>query len=219
MKRLNIKFLVGILAFIIGVFVAGLFTYRILITDNSNREVNKIVELKQSEQAEVSEEEKVYLAILNELFVKDSQRSLSISDKTDSWNLEHLKETTTEERIQHLKKYYESASSETLKDYEMKMHKSSRFNYNFQLPVKYDFINKEELNKDFENDIKDFSKKYPNLGGLIEFSAIGFNENKNQAFVQVDYTFCPLCGFGSSLLLERIDGNWKIVKSYGGWVS
>lgn len=220
MKKLNLKILVGIITFFIGIFAVGGFTYCVINTENKNLEITKTIETEKSNQPQISEEEKVYLAILNELFIKDGQNSLAISDTTNFYsNAKYLKETTAEERIQNMQKYYDSASLETLENYEMKMHKSSEINFDFQLPVKYSFINKEEFDRDFENNIKDFSKKYPNGGGLIEFSSIGFNVEKTQAFVSVDFTYCGLCGFGSHLLLEKIEGNWKIVKNYGGWVS
>jgi hypothetical protein len=217
MRKIKLKFFVGILAFILGIIAVALFTYRALKPENVNNQEIQTVENKQSEP---SEEELVYLAVLNDLFLKDNVKLLVISNQTRFYsNPDYLKEIPFEQRFQDMKKYYVAATDDTLKDFDSKMRQSLKLNFIFELPVKYIFINKEEVSKGKEGGIIAFSKKYPDAEGMIEFSAVGFNEEKNQAFVRVDFIYCPLCGFGNSILLEKINDNWKIVKNYGGWVS
>lgn len=219
MKKMNLKIAVGAITFAIGIFAVALFTYRAFTTERISTQTTQSLEIKNPEQT-IKPEDEVYLAVLRELFLRDSTKLLAVSDKTDSYaNPEYLRIPPNEEKIQDLKKYHPEVPDETLRDYEMKMHNSSKLNFNFNFPISYIFINKGEVSEGKDGGIVAFSKKYPNSSGMIEFSAIGFNSEKTQAFVHVDFIYCPLCGFGSSLFLEKIDGNWKVIKNYEGWVS
>ena len=216
---MNLRFSIGLLTFAIGIFAVAFFPYRAFTTEGIYPQTAQSSEIKKPEQI-VNPEDEVYLAVLHELFLRDSTKLIAISGETDSYaNPEYVKIPTTEEKIQDLKKYHPEVADETLGDYEIKMHTSSKLNFSFNFPIRYIFINKKEVKEGKEGGIVAFSKKYPDSSGMIEFSSIGFNSKKTQAFVHLDFIYCPLCGFGSSLLLEKIDGNWKVVKNYEGWVS
>ena len=55
----------------------------------------------------------------------------------------------------------------------------------------------------------EYYRQYPESGGLIEFSAVGFNMDKTVAVVYMGHSCGPLCGGGSFHVLEKIEGNWK----------
>ncbi len=57
----------------------------------------------------------------------------------------------------------------------------------------------------------DFYKRYPDSGGIIRVTAVGFNRQRTLAIVFTGSTCNNLCGRGSLVLLKKIDGKWKPV--------
>jgi hypothetical protein len=55
----------------------------------------------------------------------------------------------------------------------------------------------------------DFYKRYPDSGGIIRVSTVGFNRQKTLAIVNTGSSCNDLCGSGSFHLLKNIDGKWK----------
>ena len=55
----------------------------------------------------------------------------------------------------------------------------------------------------------EYYRQYPESGGLIELSAVGFNVDKTVAVVYIGRSCGPLCGGGTFHVLEKVDGKWK----------
>lgn len=167
------------------------------------------------------EEYEVYSALLNEMFVEDGAKLLVIQKETLFYaNPDYLKQTTTEGRILDMKKYYPSVSEETLRDYEAKFMQSSILKSNFNLPAKHVLINEAELMKDKDGSrVNSFYEKFQDASGMITLSKVGFNKNRTEAFVKVEFVFCPLCSHGDKILLEKKFGKWRIKENFGGWAS
>ena len=55
----------------------------------------------------------------------------------------------------------------------------------------------------------EYYRRYPESGGLIELSAVGFNVDKTVAVVYMGHSCGPLCGGGTFHVLEKVDGKWK----------
>ena len=53
-----------------------------------------------------------------------------------------------------------------------------------------------------------FYQRYPDSGGWMELSAVGFNVNKTVAVVYMGHHCGPLCGGGGFQVLEKKDGKW-----------
>ena len=53
-----------------------------------------------------------------------------------------------------------------------------------------------------------FYQRYPDSGGWMELSAVGFNVNKTVAVVYMGHHCGPLCGGGGFHVLEKKDGKW-----------
>ena len=53
-----------------------------------------------------------------------------------------------------------------------------------------------------------FYRQYPDSGGYVEVSAVGFNDRKTRAMVYVAHSCGDLCGLGSYRLLEKVGGKW-----------
>ncbi len=66
---------------------------------------------------------------------------------------------------------------------------------------------------------KNFGAKYPNAGGLITFSRIGFNRDFTQALAYFGQTSGPLTGSGHLVILAKKDSIWKVQKTYVVWIA
>jgi hypothetical protein len=68
-----------------------------------------------------------------------------------------------------------------------------------------------------------FYKRYPDSGGYIVVSAVGFDPVKRRAMVYMAHSCGSLCGGGTHHLLEKVDGAWREAKIPGVsncvWVS
>ena len=53
-----------------------------------------------------------------------------------------------------------------------------------------------------------FYQRYPDSGGWMELSAVGFNVNKTVAVVYMGHHCGPLCGGGGFHVLTKKDGKW-----------
>jgi hypothetical protein len=64
-----------------------------------------------------------------------------------------------------------------------------------------------------------FYAKYPDAGGIMAFSRVGFNEKRDRAFLYSTISCGWLCGTGHYHLLKRESGKWVLFKSYMAWIS
>ena len=95
----------------------------------------------------------------------------------------------------------------------------------FQLDRPYEFVFDKEIDGFFSNGVggwKSFYEKYPDSGGYMELSAVGFNADKTVAVVYTAHFCGGLCGGGGFEVLEKKDGKWQPLKWKGSscsWVS
>jgi hypothetical protein len=54
--------------------------------------------------------------------------------------------------------------------------------------------------------------------GLIILSGVGFNPARTQAVFYIDH-FCGLCGGGRYVLMEKINGSWRVRGEHYIWIS
>jgi hypothetical protein len=54
---------------------------------------------------------------------------------------------------------------------------------------------------------------------LSTFSRAVFSEDGRNALVEFSHVCGSLCGSGSTLLMHKLNGRWKIAKRCGGWIS
>ncbi len=94
-----------------------------------------------------------------------------------------------------------------------------------QLDRPYEFVFDKEIDGFFSNGVggwKSFYEKYPDSGGYMELSAVGFNADKTVAVVYTAHFCGGLCGGGGFEVLEKKDGRWQPLKWKGSscsWVS
>lgn len=60
--------------------------------------------------------------------------------------------------------------------------------------------------------------KYRQIG-TVRFSKVAFSNNKNRAAVYTSFMCGRLCGAGQILFFEKVNGNWKYIRTWEMWVS
>ncbi len=65
----------------------------------------------------------------------------------------------------------------------------------------------------------EFHARYPNAGGMITVSRIGYDPSHTHALLEVGMGSAPLAGYGEYLLLEKVSGNWQVIKNLMAWIS
>lgn len=106
--------------------------------------------------------------------------------------------------------------------------------YNNQIPLFFDnsfdvsptnveLISESELNYIFDgdsnNDWIQFYNTHPSTNGFNMFSAVAYNADKTKALVETGYVCGPLCGLGTLIYLEKVNGLWVIKKTLETWIS
>jgi hypothetical protein len=82
----------------------------------------------------------------------------------------------------------------------------------FSIEKPYQLIAADDLDSLFKNSVgggwEEFYRLYPNSGGYIEFSAVGFNKDRTVAVVYMGHGCGGLCGGGEFHVLEKKEGEW-----------
>jgi hypothetical protein len=93
----------------------------------------------------------------------------------------------------------------------------------FNVEVTYQLIIATELSSAIKTaGWEGFYQHYPDSGGWMELSAVGFNANKTVAVVYMGHHCGMLCGGGGFHVLEKKDGQWVALEWKGSscaWAS
>ena len=82
----------------------------------------------------------------------------------------------------------------------------------FQVDKPYEIVNSDTIGVLFKDGAwEGFYKRYPDSGGYIVMSAVGFNKEKTRAMVYTGSSCGGLCGRWRFHLLEKFHGKWKEV--------
>jgi len=85
----------------------------------------------------------------------------------------------------------------------------------FQIDKPYELVSAEAINVYFKDDgggWDGFYRRYPDSGGYIVLSAVGFGKDKTTAIVYTGSGCGGLCGRWGLHLLEKVGGKWKAVR-------
>lgn len=162
-----------------------------------------------------TEEHAVYLAVLGEMFGSAKDTLLVISEDTVK---NHFAES---EEWKQVREQLPTLSEQTVEDYKPK-NKDSHKVKALDIKTKHVFLGKKDFDQIFKEGPKgweEFYKRYPDSGGYIGFSRVGFNMEMDQALVYVEHGCGGLCGTGHYVLLKKDGGAWKIVKKHMAWIS
>jgi len=64
----------------------------------------------------------------------------------------------------------------------------------------------------------EFQKRFPHNLGFITLTGVGFNPTRTQALFYIDHS-CGLCGGGRYVLMEKVNGSWRVLDEHYTWVS
>ena len=80
----------------------------------------------------------------------------------------------------------------------------------FKIEKPYELITSNELKSTFDRGSwEKFNERYPNSGGYIELSTVGFNKDKTVAIVHMGHYCGSLCGGGTFYVLQKKEGKWR----------
>jgi hypothetical protein len=148
---------------------------------------------------EVQEAYEVYSAILPSewpLRVAHAKR-LIIQTETKAFEMCLRPETDWQEKV-----------GPAISDYVRANAKPSLLQPRITVDIPYRLIAADELKFVQTADWDRFFQRYPDSGGWMELSAVGFNANKTVAVVYMGHHCGPLCGGGGFHVLEKKDGKW-----------
>jgi hypothetical protein len=140
------------------------------------------------------------------------------------WPIQHaraqqaviLNTTTTNSRCFPSGKSLETDWKPVLEDYHRQNAAPKRLNVNLQLGVAYLLVDRDPVLRLFKDagmgGWDRFYTVYPNSGGYIEVSAVGFDENHARAMVYVSHFCGEVCGGGAHHFLEKVDEKWRPAK-------
>jgi hypothetical protein len=96
---------------------------------------------------------------------------------------------------------------------------SSRIRSRFVLPSRADvaIVSERDLHS-YSYGTPAFEKRFPRNIGLIILSGIGFNPTHTQAVFYFNH-LCGLCGGGRYVLMEKINGSWRVREEHYTWIS
>lgn len=116
---------------------------------------------------------------------------------------------------------FPGVSAETIARFKERNQQGSQLTPGMNLGVDYKLLNAEELKQitSQPNWGETLNEKYPNSGGYIIFSRVGFNSALDQAVVYVGEVMGPLMGSGYFYLMEKQNGKWGIKEKVMTWIS
>jgi hypothetical protein len=105
-----------------------------------------------------------------------------------------------------------SRFKEAITDYERLNRKTWLLQKKFQIAKPYQLVSSNEIQGIFKDGgWHVFRTRFPDSGGYLAMSAVGFNEEKTLAIVYTGSTCGSLCGRWGYHLLEKVDGKWREV--------
>jgi hypothetical protein len=171
-----------------------------------------------------TEEYAVYSALLNEINQSPKNgkevKLLVVNDRTEGPGERCLPEKITE--------WEKEIKADELKplrtDLLTKNDKPYSLSKQFKLSRQYVLLNVEVFSEIFkgrgyEEGWDEFYGKYPNSSGYITFSRVGFNNDATKAIIYRETGCGSLCGYGGYILLNKENGEWKLVTGYSCWRS
>lgn len=180
-----------------------------------------------------SEDYRVYDAVIRHMFAGDivafdtraSVKEVVIRDQTNTdFAFSKKKENWDQIKI----RLRNQLTDEVIADFELKQKSPIQLTRSFAQTPKFTFISQKEYDTifdakgDFDRQAKNWSKfyeKYPDSGGYILLSNVGYNKMKDEALVYFVHWCGTLCGTGHYVLVEKVDEKWEVWKKEMIWIS
>lgn len=129
--------------------------------------------------------------------------------------------------LEQIKEMIPALSLETVNGFISANEKEVSLKKAFKLELNHVLVEKSELKKIFKEETgmsemsewEKFYEKYPDSGGIVSVSRVGFNPAKDQALVYMEHWCRSTCGTGHYILLGKEQNEWKFLKSFSPWIS
>lgn len=138
------------------------------------------------------------------------------------WQVAHAKslvirtETKNYEMCLRPEKESEEVVGPAISDYVKLNEKSWLLQPQLSIELPYRLITADELKSALDRGgWQGFYTQFPDSGGWIEMSAVGFNADKTVAVVYMEHSCGMLCGGGRFHVLQKKDGKWLPLKWKG----
>jgi hypothetical protein len=172
------------------------------------------------------DEYQVYSTVLREMFVGDKV-TFDTQSKVKQLVILNLTNTNyasseNKENWQQVRLRLPALSDETLADFESKLKNASELKRSFKIDLQYSLINKQQLDEAFtggEDAWTSFYKKFPDSGGYVSLSNVGFNNARDQALVYFVHWCGSLCGTGHYIPLRKKENSWSVLEKGMIWIS
>jgi hypothetical protein len=98
--------------------------------------------------------------------------------------------------------------------------RTTHFEAKFSLPTEYKLVSSDKLLGE-TGGLQDLSlaERRRSFGGFITLSRISFDRSGTMALFYTEHLACGLCGGGDLVLMQKQNGQWKMIDDYSPWVS
>jgi len=178
------------------------------------------------------EDYRVYDAVLAKMFAGDK-----VTFDTQSRVKQLIiRETTTidfatsqdHENWEQVKNRQIPLSDELIRNFEKALKSRLRLDRSFRGKLPYILVSDREFTSIFVqspdlNHMQDewdrFYKRFPESGGYVVLSNVGYNSSRNEALVYFVHWCGTVCGTGTYIWLKKIDAAWSVQKIARMWIS
>jgi hypothetical protein len=169
-------------------------------------------------QSETSEEEyAVYSALLNQKFVDERTDLLIIVDQTVA------KPFLATGLRGGLLEILSPVDATTLAAFKERNKEAQAIKAKLKLTVKYTLLANDQWSELFSGDVikgwEEFYTKNPGATGILRFSGVGFNSERNEALMYVEHGSGATAGKGDYVLLTKSEKGWKVERMMILWVA
>lgn len=174
----------------------------------------------------------VYDAAINKMFAGDK---VAFDSQTKIKKIVIRENTNTDyaywekkENWQKVKDRLPGLSDEIIADYEARLKPSTLLKQRFNLNLKYSLLSNNSYKSIFGDDLNanstvnkwsHFYKRYPDSGGYIWLSNVGFNKTRDRALLFLVHWCGTLCGTGHYILMSKKSASWNVDRVGMMWVS
>jgi hypothetical protein len=98
--------------------------------------------------------------------------------------------------------------------------RTTHFETRFTLPTEYKLVSSYTLIEKGSGPAElSPEERRRSLGGYITLSRISFDRSGTLALFYTEHLACGLCGGGDLVLMQKQNGQWKMIDDYSPWVS
>lgn len=163
-----------------------------------------------------AEEEAVYAALLAEMFPE--ARLYVLQAETEV----HAAPEDLEALLQFVREGIPDLQETTIESFKARNQAIYALRPDMQLGRPYVLLTRDEINQIFGLNTSGwdvFYTRYPYALGLTRLSRVGFSADYTQALVYIGTQSHWLAGAGYYVLLEKVDGQWRITQKTMVWIS